>query len=189
MAARADERVAAYSLGMRQRLGIARCLLADPRLLILDEPMNGLDPAGMLEVRALIRELAGEGRTVLLSSHLLDEVQRTCDYAAIMDRGKVITEGPIGALAAGNRKIAIGSDDPGRAAMLLAQLRGVESTSIEPDGVRVSVAAGATTDRELVTAIVRRLLDAGLAIDRVAPVEETLEERFLNVTSRIEEDR
>src|SRR5262249_51405756 len=154
-----------------QRLGIARCLLADPELLVLDEPMNGLDPAGMLEFRALIREFVDEGRTVFLSSHLLDEVQRTCDYAAIVDRGRVVTQGPIDALTAGGRKIAVGSDDPSRAAALLARLRGVESASIEGDGVRVSVASNGTTDRELVTAIVRELLEAGIAIDRVAPVE------------------
>ena len=79
LAARGDDRVKTYSLGMRQRLGVARCLLADPELLILDEPMNGLDPAGILEMRYLIRELVAEGRTVLLSSHLLDEVEKTCD--------------------------------------------------------------------------------------------------------------
>src|SRR5829696_8688543 len=82
LSARADDRVKGYSLGMRQRLGVARSLLADPELLILDEPMNGLDPAGILEMRGLIRELVGEGRTVLLSSHLLDEVEKTCDLAA-----------------------------------------------------------------------------------------------------------
>ena len=76
-----------YSLGMRQRLGVARCLLGDPELLILDEPLNGLDPAGILEMRRLIRELVDEGRTVLLSSHLLDEVEKTCDVAAIVDPG------------------------------------------------------------------------------------------------------
>jgi ABC-2 type transport system ATP-binding protein len=93
LTARADERVKAYSLGMRQRLGVARCLLADPELLILDEPMNGLDPAGIQEFRRLIRELVAEGRTVLLSSHLLDEVERTCDVAAIVDQGKVVAQG------------------------------------------------------------------------------------------------
>jgi ABC-2 type transport system ATP-binding protein len=87
LARRADDRVKTYSLGMRQRLGIARCLLADPELLILDEPMNGLDPAGILEMRHLIRDLVGEGRTVLLSSHLLDEVEKSCDLAAIVDQG------------------------------------------------------------------------------------------------------
>jgi ABC-2 type transport system ATP-binding protein len=189
LAARARERVGSYSLGMRQRLGIARCLLADPKLLILDEPMNGLDPAGMLEFRELIRSLVDEGRTVFLSSHLLDEVQRTCDFAAIVDRGRVVTQGPMGALASGARRIAVGSDDPHRAAALLAELDGVESTSIDGEDVRVSVAPNGTTDRELVTAIVGRLLEAGVAIDRVAPDAATLEERFLTVTSRLEEDR
>jgi ABC-2 type transport system ATP-binding protein len=92
---RADDKVSAYSMGMRQRLGVAACLLADPQLLILDEPMNGLDPAGMREMRDMLRGLVDEGRTVMLSSHLLDEVERTCDAVAIVDHGKVIRQGPI----------------------------------------------------------------------------------------------
>src|SRR5690348_14253012 len=93
---RAGDRVGTYSLGMRQRLGVARCLLSDPELLILDEPMNGLDPGGMLEMRHMIRELVEEeGRTVLISSHLLGEVEKTCDVAAIIDRGRVIAQGTI----------------------------------------------------------------------------------------------
>ena len=95
LAARADDRVKGYSLGMRQRLGIARCLLCDPELLILDEPVNGLDPAGILEFRHLVRGLVDEGRTVLLSSHLLDEVEKTCDAAAIVDNGRVVAQGTI----------------------------------------------------------------------------------------------
>ncbi len=89
LAARADDKVKTYSLGMRQRLGLARCLLTDPELLMLDEPMNGLDPAGMLELRHLIHELVAEGRTVLLSSHQLDEVEKICDMAAIVDNGRI----------------------------------------------------------------------------------------------------
>ena len=84
---RADDRVAKYSMGMRQRLGVAACLIGDPQLLILDEPMNGLDPAGMQDMREMILSLVAEGRTVVLSSHLLDEVERTCDAVAIVDRG------------------------------------------------------------------------------------------------------
>jgi ABC-2 type transport system ATP-binding protein len=187
--ARADERVSGYSLGMRQRLGIARCLLADPELLFLDEPMNGLDPTGMLELRGLIRELVDEGRTVFLSSHLLDEVQRTCDFAAIVDRGRVVTQGSIDSLTGGARRIAVGTDDPGRAAALLANLPGVDRAAVEDRGVQVSPASNGTTDRELVTEIARRMLDAGLAIDRVAPAEVSLEERFLNITQRLEDDR
>ncbi len=98
---RADDKVSAYSMGMRQRLGLAACLLADPQLLILDEPMNGLDPAGMREMREMIRDLASEDRTVVLSSHLLDEVERTCDQVAIVDNGQVIRQGPIDELTEG----------------------------------------------------------------------------------------
>jgi ABC-2 type transport system ATP-binding protein len=172
---------------MRQRLGIARCLLADPELLFLDEPMNGLDPAGMLEVRGLIRELVDEGRTVFLSSHLLDEVQRTCDFAAIVDRGRVVTQGSIDVLTAGGSRIGIGTDDPGRAATLIANLTSVDDAAIEDGGVVVSLASNGTAQREVVTEIVRRMLEAGLAIDRVTPVAASLEERFLNITQRLED--
>jgi ABC-2 type transport system ATP-binding protein len=189
LSSRAGERVSSYSLGMRQRLGIARCLLADPELLFLDEPMNGLDPAGMLELRGLLRELVCEGRTVFLSSHLLDEVQRTCDFAAIVDRGTVVTQGSIDALTSGGHKLVIGTDDPGRAATLLASLHSVDGATVQDGVVLVSMNANGTADRELVTAILRRLLDAGLAVDRVAPVEASLEERFLNITHRMEDDR
>ena len=101
LADRADERVGGYSLGMRQRLGIARCLLSDPELLILDEPTNGLDPAGIRDTRALIRSFVAEGRTVVLSSHLLVEVEKTCDAAAIIDRGRILEQGPVRELASG----------------------------------------------------------------------------------------
>ena len=95
---RAKDRVGTYSQGMRQRLGIARCLLADPELLILDEPLNGLDPGAILEMRMLIRDLVAEGRTVFLSSHLLDEIEKTCHEAAVIDRGKLIAQGSIAEL-------------------------------------------------------------------------------------------
>ena len=98
LADRAGDRVGAYSQGMRQRLGIARCLLADPRLIILDEPMNGLDPGGILGLRGLIADLVAEGRTVFVSSHLIDEIEKTCHAAAVIDRGRLIAQGPIAAL-------------------------------------------------------------------------------------------
>jgi ABC-2 type transport system ATP-binding protein len=103
LAGRADDKVSGYSMGMRQRLGLSACLLADPQLLILDEPMNGLDPAGMREMRDMIRSLVDEGRTVMLSSHLLDEVERTCDQVAIVDHGQVIRQGPIKELTGDSR--------------------------------------------------------------------------------------
>ena len=101
MSHRADDRVMKYSMGMRQRLGVAACLLGDPQLLILDEPMNGLDPAGMHEMRDMILSLVAEGRTVVLSSHLLDEVERTCDAVAIVDQGRGHSSGTDRATAGG----------------------------------------------------------------------------------------
>ena len=102
---RADDKVSTYSMGMRQRLGLAACLLADPQLLILDEPMNGLDPAGMREMREMLGDLAAEGRTVVLSSHLLDEVERTCDQVAVVDHGQVIRQGRIDELRPENARL------------------------------------------------------------------------------------
>ena len=95
LAERADTRLSTYSLGMKQRLGVAYALLGDPELLLLDEPTNGLDPAGMAEVRGVIRELGNEGRTVLLSSHLLHEVEQVCDRVAILSRGRLIAQGGV----------------------------------------------------------------------------------------------
>src|SRR5277367_849597 len=117
---RADDRVSKYSMGMRQRLGVAACLIGDPEMLILDEPMNGLDPAGMHEMRDMIRSLVAEGRTVVLSSHLLDEVERTCDAVAIVDRGNVIRQGPISELLAGaSLTLQVECSEPDRARSLL----------------------------------------------------------------------
>jgi len=119
LSGRADDAVSQYSMGMRQRLGIASCLLADPELLILDEPMNGLDPAGMLEFRELIRSFVDEGRTVVLSSHLLDEIERTCDAAAIVDRGRVVMQGSITELAGGQaRSLRLVTSDPTRSSVI-----------------------------------------------------------------------
>src|SRR5688500_102815 len=134
LANRADERVKHYSLGMRQRLVVARALLGDPELLILDEPTNGLDPAGILEFRNLVRRLVGEGRTVVLSSHLLDEVEKICDAVAIVDRGSVVWQGPIDAIRGGGRTtLLVEVDDIPTALALL----GEHAVEVTDDGLRV----------------------------------------------------
>jgi len=183
LADRADDRAGDYSLGMRQRLGIARCLLNDPRLLILDEPMNGLDPAGILEMRHLIRSLVDEGRTVMVSSHLLDEVEKTCDLVAILDRGRLIAQGPVAQIARdGGRQVLIGCDDPGRAVAVLR--RHVVSARAVPGDehlLQVTPAPGVT-----VAEVNRSMVEAGIAVERLEPVRATLEERFLEITSRLE---
>jgi ABC-2 type transport system ATP-binding protein len=188
LAARADEKVKTYSLGMRQRLGVARCLLSDPELLILDEPMNGLDPAGILEFRGLIRELVAEGRTVLLSSHLLDEVEKTCDIVAIVDEGRIVAQGPIHEIVRGGpRAIDIVAHNPVEAATLLAAVPGVLRAADHEGGLRVTLSPEAPVDREIVTALLRHLLDNGVDVERVAPVRSSLEDRFLTMTTRLED--
>jgi ABC-2 type transport system ATP-binding protein len=184
IAHRADDRVSKYSMGMRQRLGIAACLLGDPHLLILDEPMNGLDPAGMLEIRDMIRSLVAEGRTVVFSSHLLDEVERTCDAVAIVDRGKVIRQGPISELLAGTSLILqIECSEPERAETLLRTTTMATSIGVEPGGLAVTLPAG--TPRDIIAEAARVLTSGGIDLYRLQPTQTSLESWFLQVTSRL----
>jgi ABC-2 type transport system ATP-binding protein len=184
---RADERVKRYSLGMRQRLGVARSLLADPELLILDEPTNGLDPAGMREFRDMIRGFVAEGRTVLLSSHLLDEVEKICDAVAIVDRGRVVMQGSIADLARGGEQtILIATSDEERALALLGENRAVASAVAETEGIRVRLRPDVEAE-PAADDLGRRLVLAGLAIRRFEPARASLEQRFLEITSRLEE--
>src|SRR5581483_3753747 len=161
---RADDKVSKYSMGMRQRLGVAACLIGDPQLLILDEPMNGLDPAGMLDMRDMIQSLVAEGRTVVLSSHLLDEVERTCDAVAIVDHGRVIRQGPIGELIRGAGAVVVQVDcaEPARAVRLIDESGIAAGTALAGAGLTVTLPAGAS--RELVADISRRLAGAGISV-------------------------
>ena len=187
LADRAGDKVASYSMGMRQRLGVAACLLADPELLILDEPMNGLDPAGMHEMRAMIASLAGEGRTVVLSSHLLDEVQRTCDAVAIVDHGRVIRQGSIDELirGAGAAVVQVDCAEPARAKQLVDDAGIAAGTAITDTGLAVTLPAGAS--REVVADLNRRLVGAGIDVYGLREVQASLEDWFLSVTSRLGE--
>jgi ABC-2 type transport system ATP-binding protein len=185
LAERADDKVASYSMGMRQRLGVASCLLADPELLILDEPMNGLDPAGMHEMRSMIISLVDEGRTVVLSSHLLDEVERTCDAVAIVDRGRVVRQGPIDELtrSAGAASLQVDCADPARAARLIDEAGIAAGTALTEAGLTVTLPAGAS--RELTADINRRLVNAGVSVYGLRETRASLEEWFLSVTTRL----
>src|SRR5262249_2808439 len=183
---RADDRVSKYSMGMRQRLGIAACLIADPDLLILDEPMNGLDPAGMQEFRELIRSLVAEGRTGVISSHLLDEVEKTCDAIAIVDRGRVVVQGRIEELVSdAATMLRIDCSDPERAAVLLRVRADVQSVR-EADGELVLELAD-DDPRTTTAQIAHVLLDAGFELYRLQPEHYSLERRFLDITTRLGE--
>ena len=182
LAVRADDRVKTYSLGMKQRLGIARCLLADPELLILDEPMNGLDPAGIQEFRGFVHRFVSEGRTIVLSSHLLDEVEKTCDHVAIVDGGRVVAQGSIDELRGdGNSRVLIDVDDSVRARALLASHAGVDR--VRDDGATLEVAL---VDIDAIADLNRSLVEAGIAVRRLEPLHASLEQRFLEVTTRLE---
>jgi ABC-2 type transport system ATP-binding protein len=181
---RADDKVSKYSMGMRQRLGVAACLLDDPQLLILDEPMNGLDPGGMLDMRDMITSLVAEGRTVVLSSHLLDEVERTCDAVAIVDRGKVIRQGPISQLLAGSSfEVQVECSAPDRARALLEATAIGGHIQASPDGLAITLPEG--TERDAIAEVARVLVEGGISLYRLQHVQASLEQWFLSVTSRL----
>ncbi len=185
LAERADEKVKRYSLGMRQRLGVARCLLADPQLLILDEPTNGLDPGGIQEFREMIRAMVEqEGRTVFISSHLLDEVEKICDAAAIVDRGKIVTQGPISELAreGGQNELIVGVDDVELAVITLERSELVQALHRADGGLRIALAGAPETAAGITAALVH----GGVGVLRVEPVRESLERRFLEITTRLD---
>ncbi|MDX6425281.1 MAG: type transport system ATP-binding protein [Gaiellaceae bacterium] len=173
---RAKDRVGGYSHGMKQRLGIAASLLREPQLLLLDEPTTGLDPAGMRDMRELVKRLASEGITILLSSHILAEVEELCNRVAIIRSGRIIYEGFLADLlqsAAGGYRLK--ATDPERArAVLLA--RGVEGVNLVDGELRFQA------DEATVEAVTVSLGQAGIGISALVPLTATLEELFLGMT-------
>jgi ABC-2 type transport system ATP-binding protein len=176
LADRADDRVRTYSLGMKQRLGIAAALLKDPALLILDEPANGLDPAGIVEVRELIRRLGSEGRTVFISSHILSEIQHMADRVAILARGRLVKEGPVREVLArgGAEGLVVKVDDLHAAARALADT-GIAATAGD-DALHVRLPA------EEASRVTRALAERGLYLSELRPDEVDLETLFLELT-------
>jgi ABC-2 type transport system ATP-binding protein len=176
LASRAGDRFSTYSLGMRQRLGVAAALLKEPDLLILDEPTNGLDPQGMVEMRNLIKVLGETSHTVLVSSHLLAEVEHMCTRVGVIKEGRLIAEGTVASLRGDACTIVVRATPDLKAAELLTQMLG-EAAVARKDGlihisVPVSKAAG----------INRQLVLAGIEVSDFHPVERSLEEAFLEMT-------
>ena len=177
LSARAKDRVGGYSHGMRQRLGIAAALVRDPRLLLLDEPTTGLDPGGMRDMRRLVRRLAGQGITVLLSSHLMGEVEELCDRVAIVRTGRVVYEGSLADLLASTAgRYALRTTDDVRAAALAAERPGVTDVRFADGGLTLSAGD------EAVTALSVALGEAGIGIAALVPRTATLEELFFRMT-------
>jgi ABC-2 type transport system ATP-binding protein len=176
LAERADDMVKTYSLGMKQRLGIAAALLKDPAILILDEPANGLDPAGIVEVRGLLKSLGAEGRTVFVSSHILSEVQQTADRVAILARGRCVATGPVHeVLASGGGEGMVARVEDLAAGERTLRAAGMTAT-VDADVLRISVPASEGA------AITRTLAAAGLYLSELRPDEVDLETVFLELT-------
>ena len=183
LAGRGDDLFRTYSSGMKQRLGIAYALLGDPDIVFLDEPTNGLDPEGMIEVRELIKGLGDGNRTVLLSSHLLHEVEQVCDSVTIISKGKLIVQGEVSQLVAtvGSEQVRTKTTDNSKSLQILSALEWVEGISIHEDSLLVT--ASIKRSAELTAA----LADAGVFVAEMMPVRTSLEEYFLEVTGHGEE--
>jgi ABC-2 type transport system ATP-binding protein len=174
---RAHDRVGGYSHGMRQRLGIAASLLRDPQLLLLDEPTTGLDPAGMRDMRDLVRRLASEGITVLLSSHLLAEVEELCNRVAIIRRGSIVYEGSLGELlASAQGGYRLRSPEPERARAVCLNHRGVSELVASNGDLRFQA------DEEAVGALSIALGQARVPVTALVPETPSLEDLFLGMT-------
>ncbi|MFG2195420.1 ABC transporter ATP-binding protein [Streptomyces sp. NPDC048639] len=179
LATAARKKARAYSLGMKQRLGLAAALLRPRRLLVLDEPTNGLDPQGMREIRTLVRELASDGTTVFLSSHLLDEIEQVCTHAAVMARGRLLVQGPVAELSAGARgRLAVTTPDTTVAVRVLVE-HGVAGIAVAGDRVTGELPPGEAPDlADLNAALVR----ADVRVRAFGAERASLEDAFVALT-------
>ncbi|HEX6454038.1 MAG TPA: ABC transporter ATP-binding protein [Trebonia sp.] len=181
----AGDKVRGFSLGMRQRLGLAAALLTKPRLLVLDEPANGLDPAGKKHVHGVLNRLAADGVTVVLSSHRMDDLEALCSEVTIVATGRVVFSGPVGKLADASRAVDY--------RVMTSDQRAARQVATETDGIQVIDDAGALADREVLVVrallpaldkLVPRLVHAGLALRELAPLVSPLESAFLALTEQ-----
>ena len=175
LAARGRGRFQTYSLGMKQRLGIAAALIKEPELLVLDEPTNGMDPAGMAEMRTFIRSLGHGKRTVLLSSHLMAEVEQTCDRVGVISRGRLVGEGTVDELR-GRERLWLRAEPLEQAEQIVRALRGIEDVARSDGGLSVAV------DSTAAPTIARALVEAGVDLGELRPERASLEKVFLELT-------
>ena len=176
LADRADDRFRTYSLGMKQRLGLAYTLLGNPEVLLLDEPTNGMDPAGMAEIRELIRSLGTDGRTVLLSSHLLHEVEQVCDSVAILSHGRLIAQGAVADLLRLQEQVRLRTSDDEKAVEILTRLDWVEGVETRDGWLVVTVA------HERSSELTASLSRSEVYVSEMTPLQLSLEQYFLDVT-------
>ncbi|HET9782962.1 MAG TPA: ABC transporter ATP-binding protein [Candidatus Dormibacteraeota bacterium] len=175
LSSRAHRKFGTYSTGMKQRLGVAAALLKDPELLILDEPTNGLDPQGMAEMRKLIKQIGQGERTVLLSSHLLGEVEQICDRVGVISNGRLVRQSTVDDLI-GREGVLVRAQPLDRAQQLLTAMFGPECVAQSDGGLHVKVKPEQSTE------VNRQLVGAGVAVSELRPFERSLEEVFFQLT-------
>ncbi|MEQ8470881.1 MAG: ATP-binding cassette domain-containing protein [Marinoscillum sp.] len=173
---RKDHKFKTYSLGMKQRLSIAAALLADPPVLILDEPTNGLDPQGIAEIRQLIKEIAANGKTILLASHLLDEVQKVCTHFCVLRQGVKLHEGSVNDILGETDEIEISSTDHARLKTELESFKGVESIFDESGHLVVKTINGTSSE-----SLNKYCFDKGITLKRLVTRTKSLEQEFLKI--------
>ncbi len=174
-----NKRVKTYSQGMRQRLALAQAMLGLPDLLVLDEPTNGLDPPQIREMREVLHRYVAAGRTVLISSHMLAEVEQTCSHVVVMHHGKLIAEGSVEEIIGTGGAVLLGVDDPEGARALLSSIAGIRQLADDEDGLIVDLDGHPRTD------VVNQLVGAGIGVERVIP-RRRLEDAFISL---VEEER
>jgi ABC-type multidrug transport system ATPase subunit len=176
LSGRAHDKLKKYSLGMKQRLGVAAALLKNPELLVLDEPANGLDPKGMADMRAIIRKVRGEGKTVLLSSHLLGEVEQICDRIGVILRGKLVAERTMEELRGREGRLLVRAEPLKEAERVVKNLPRIEETRVVEEMLQLTV------DPTRAAEINAGLVNAGVRVSELRLVERSLEEMFLELT-------
>lgn len=172
---REDDKFKTYSLGMKQRLAIASALLADPEVLILDEPTNGLDPQGIAEIRGLIKKIAAQDKTIILASHLLDEVQKVCSHFAVLSKGKMLYSGPIEDVTQGVENVEVQSDDQNLEAALNSYDH-AEKITVEDGIFMIKMKEGATSSD-----LNRYLFDNKIVASHLFTRRKSLESQFLEI--------
>ncbi len=173
---RKDDPFKTFSLGMKQRLAIGSALLSDPPVLILDEPTNGLDPQGIVEIRELVKNIAASGKTIVLASHLLDEVQKLCSHFMVLQKGKKLFQGSVGEALLNQRTIEVASDDEASLKMALQEFNGIEKMEYKDEVFVLS------TEEEIKPSDLSRFLfDKNVIINHLVEKGGSLEKQFLNI--------
>lgn len=178
LSARKDSRFNTYSLGMKQRLAIASCLLGDPEVLVFDEPTNGLDPVGIAEIRSLIKQLSAQGKTIIMASHLLDEVEKVCTHVAILQKGTLITHGHVDEILVNEDIAEIGAADLDRLLQVVSGYPGASAVRKETHHVDMFFPNG-TADLEAVN---RYCHEKGIALNHLRLRKKSLETKFFELT-------